>query len=204
MSIGLLKDIAEKCPKNVALLGLDVGKKTIGLALSDPGQRVATPLLTIPRTKFTKDMEALKAVIAEYEVGGFIIGYPLNMDGSEGPRAQSVRDFAVEMERYLKQWCHPVGVREAHLHERDPEKECSDAAHIMDFRRLSAPSARRGNDNAPIWIALWDERLSTVSVESAVDELVQKRKTKTQAKASGLIDKLAAQVILQSALDFMA
>lgn len=154
MPVGLLKDIAEDAPCGKALLGLDVGKKTIGLALCDPGWSVATPLETIKRTKFTQDVEVLKAVIMEYDIGGFVIGLPVNMDGSEGPRAQSIRDFALELDKVL-----------------DGE-----------------------------WIALWDERLSTVSVEDVVDNFVEKRKTKTESKASGLIDKLAAQVILQGAI----
>ncbi|MGB0720341.1 MAG: Holliday junction resolvase RuvX, partial [Bdellovibrionales bacterium] len=101
MTIGLLKNIIDHAPRGSALLGLDVGKKTIGLALSDPSQSIATPLQTIKRTKFTADMKALETIITDYEVGGFVIGYPVNMDGSEGPRAQSIRDFAVEMENYL-------------------------------------------------------------------------------------------------------
>ena len=101
MPIGLLKDLINDAPQGRALLGLDVGKKTIGLALSDPSQSIATPLETIHRTKFTKDMEVLKAVIMEYEIGGFVVGYPVNMDGSEGPRAQSIRDFAIEMKNTL-------------------------------------------------------------------------------------------------------
>ena len=158
MTIGLLKNISQECPKDAALLGLDVGKKTIGLALCAAGQGLATPLETIKRTKFMHDVEAIKRVIAEYDVGGFVIGLPVNMDGSEGPRAQSIRDFAIEFDNAL------------------------------------------GGEN---WIAFWDERLSTVSVEESVDNFVEKRKTKTNAKASGLIDKLAAQVILQGALDFI-
>lgn len=106
MAIGLLKDIKSRMPKNVRLLGMDVGKKTIGLAVSDPEHKVATPLKTIQRTKFTKDMAEIAQVIRDYEIGGFVIGYPLNMDGSEGPRCQSVRNFAEEMEKYLggKPW----------------------------------------------------------------------------------------------------
>lgn len=158
MTIALLKNNAKDCPENAALLGLDVGKKTIGLALCDPRQTLATPLKTINRTKFTKDAQEIEALIREFEVGGLVIGLPVNMDGSEGPRAQSVRDFALELERVL---------------------------------------------SVRVWIALWDERLSTVSVEQTVDKLVEKRKTKINAKSSGLIDKLAAQVILQGALDFI-
>ncbi|MBX2833679.1 MAG: Holliday junction resolvase RuvX [Micavibrio sp.] len=163
MSVALLKDIAENCPKNRALLGLDVGKKTIGLALSTPDQSLATPLHTVNRTKFTKDMHAILDVVKEFEVGGFILGYPVNMDGSEGPRAQSIRDFATEMNRFLKE------------------------------QGMVEP-----------FIAFWDERLSTVSVDSYVDKLVEKRKTKINAKSSGLVDKLAAQLILQGALGYLS
>jgi putative Holliday junction resolvase len=158
MPVGLLKDIIGELPQNKALLGLDVGKKTIGIALCDPGRRVATPLQTLKRVKFTQDAEALVAITKEYEVGGYVVGLPVNMNGSEGPRAQSVRDFALELNRAL---------------------------------------------GGKSWIALWDERLSTFSVEETVDNLVDKRKTLVEAKTSGLVDKLAAQVILQGALDFI-
>jgi putative Holliday junction resolvase len=76
------------------LLGLDLGEKTIGLALSDTKLTVATPFKTLARGKFTSDAAALSALIAEHDVGGLIVGLPLNMDGSEGPSAQSARAFA--------------------------------------------------------------------------------------------------------------
>jgi putative pre-16S rRNA nuclease len=76
------------------LLGLDIGTKTIGLALSDGERLVATPLQTLRRSRFTKDARALIALIEEHAVGGLVIGLPVNMDGSEGPRCQSVRQFA--------------------------------------------------------------------------------------------------------------
>ena len=79
------------------LLGLDLGEKTIGLALSDPGLSVASPITTIRRTKFTADAKELLRIAAERQVGGLVIGLPLNMDGSEGPRCQSVRQFAVNL-----------------------------------------------------------------------------------------------------------
>lgn len=81
-------------PRQTRLLGLDIGEKTIGLAVSDSGQSVASPLETIRRSKFAKDMERLKEVIAERKVGALVLGLPINMDGSEGPRCQSVRQFA--------------------------------------------------------------------------------------------------------------
>ncbi len=76
------------------LLGLDLGTKTIGMALSDLSRRVATPIGTITRTRFKKDADALLALAAKEEIGGFVLGLPLNMNGTEGPRAQSVRAFA--------------------------------------------------------------------------------------------------------------
>jgi putative Holliday junction resolvase len=79
------------------LLGLDLGTKTIGLAVSDSALTVSSPLETIRRTKFTADAEKLLAVIAEREIGGLVLGLPRNMDGSEGPRAQSTRAFAQNM-----------------------------------------------------------------------------------------------------------
>lgn len=84
----------EDLPRGVRLLGLDIGEKTIGLAVSDSGQSVASPLETIRRNKFAKDMERLKEIIAERKVGALVLGLPINMDGSEGPRCQSVRQFA--------------------------------------------------------------------------------------------------------------
>jgi putative Holliday junction resolvase len=76
------------------ILGLDVGAKTIGLALSDFTFTIASPIETIRRTKFKGDLEYLKGLIAMREVGALVIGLPVNMDGSEGPRCQSVRQFA--------------------------------------------------------------------------------------------------------------
>jgi len=76
------------------LLGLDLGEKTIGLALSDTLLTVATPMETLKRGKFSADAAKLEAIIAEQNVGGLVIGHPLNMDGSEGPSAQSARAFA--------------------------------------------------------------------------------------------------------------
>lgn len=75
------------------LLGLDLGSKTIGVALSDVLRTVASPMEVIRRSKFTKDAERLITVIGEQNIGGIILGFPLNMDGSEGPRCQSTRQF---------------------------------------------------------------------------------------------------------------
>ena len=82
-----------------ALAGLDLGEKTIGVAVSDRLLSVASPLSTIRRTKFTADAAALLKIVADRELGGLILGVPRNMDGSEGPRCQSTRAFARNLER---------------------------------------------------------------------------------------------------------
>ncbi|MGQ0742043.1 MAG: Holliday junction resolvase RuvX [Alphaproteobacteria bacterium] len=76
------------------LLGADLGEKTIGLALSDTERMVATPLETLKRTTFTRDAKRIISLIEQHGVGGLIVGLPVNMDGSEGPAAQSARAFA--------------------------------------------------------------------------------------------------------------
>lgn len=81
-------------PPMAPLAGLDLGTKTIGVAISDALRSVATPAETIRRKKFTADAEALLALLTERGVGGVVLGLPANMDGSEGPRAQSTRSFA--------------------------------------------------------------------------------------------------------------
>ncbi len=83
--------------KDQRLLGLDLGSKTIGIALSDIGRTIATPMETIKRVKFTKDVERLLTIIEQQNVGAIILGLPKNMNGSEGPRCQSTRQFAKNM-----------------------------------------------------------------------------------------------------------
>jgi putative Holliday junction resolvase len=84
----------ELIPPTGKILGLDLGTKTIGVAISDGMRYSASPLETIKRTKFTLDAERLDVLIAQYQVVAIILGLPLNMDGSEGPRVQSTRAFA--------------------------------------------------------------------------------------------------------------
>ncbi len=89
-----ITDIKKYLAKEQRLLGLDLGSKTIGIALSDFLCNIATPMEIIRRTKFTKDVARLITIITEQNVGGLVLGLPLNMDGSEGPRCQSTRQFA--------------------------------------------------------------------------------------------------------------
>ncbi len=77
-----------------ALIGLDLGTKTIGVAVSDPDRRLAAPVVTIARTRFADDAADLLKLAEERRAVGFVLGLPLNMDGSEGPRAQATRAFA--------------------------------------------------------------------------------------------------------------
>ncbi|MDF3853176.1 Holliday junction resolvase RuvX [Paracoccus sp. P2] len=94
-----IESFAEALPRTGAVAGLDLGTKTIGVAVSDGLRGVASPLTVIRRTKFTADAQALLQIAAERALVGLVLGLPRNMDGSEGPRAQSTRAFARNLER---------------------------------------------------------------------------------------------------------
>lgn len=94
-----IEDFAAALPSHGPLAGLDLGTNTIGVAVSDGFRRVATPLETIRRKKFGTDATALLAICKARDVAGLILGLPLNMDGSEGPRCQSTRAFARNLEK---------------------------------------------------------------------------------------------------------
>ncbi|MHA1540247.1 MAG: Holliday junction resolvase RuvX [Alphaproteobacteria bacterium] len=151
MPICNLNEVKKLLKPRQRLLGLDVGTKTIGLALSDTGLMIGSPHSTIARTKFTKDFEILEKIIEEMGVGGLIIGLPVNMDGTDGPKCQSVRSLG---------------------------------NNILEKRDMP--------------IAFWDERLSTVAAEKAMLE-----GDMTRAKRQKRIDKIAATIILQGALDMI-
>ena len=97
MAIVEMNDLRTTIKRGERLLGLDLGSKTIGLAISDSGFMIASPLDTIRRKKFTADALALKAIIDERQIGGLVLGLPKNMDGSDGPRVQSTRQFAANL-----------------------------------------------------------------------------------------------------------
>ena len=88
-----ITDLAPRLGRSQRLMGIDLGTKTIGLALSDVERRLASPLETLKRGKFSADSAQLLARADKFDVAGFVIGLPLNMDGSEGPRAQATRAF---------------------------------------------------------------------------------------------------------------
>ena len=133
------------------LIGIDGGTKTLGLALSDVNRTIASPLKTIRKQKFTIDVERLLAIANEHEIAGFVLGLPSNMDGTEGPRAQSTRAFAANLNKI-------------------------DARPVL----------------------LWDERLSTVAAQRVLIDADTSRQRRAR-----VIDKIAATVILQNALDRM-
>jgi len=94
MPVLALADAAALLPQRGVLIGLDLGTKTIGVAASDPDRRVAAPVETIARKRFTLDAQRILALASERRAAGLVLGLPVNMDGSEGPRAQSTRAFA--------------------------------------------------------------------------------------------------------------
>ncbi|ARO14768.1 Holliday junction resolvase [Ketogulonicigenium robustum] len=94
-----VEDFAAALPTTRAICGLDLGTVTIGVAVSDGMRRVASPLETIKRKKFTLDVARLLEIVAARNIAGIVLGLPLNMDGSEGPRAQSTRAFARNLSR---------------------------------------------------------------------------------------------------------
>ena len=133
------------------LLGLDLGTKTIGLALSDVTRIVASSFETLPRGKLKGDAATLARLIERHGIVGLVVGLPINMDGSDGPRAQSTRAFC-----------------------------------------------RNINGLIALPVLLWDERLTTAAAERMLIDADTSRKRRAE-----VIDKLAATLILQSALDRM-
>lgn len=99
MAVVAVEDLA-RAPAG-RLLGIDVGSKTLGLALSDATRVIASPLLTIRRTRFRDDAAALGRIVADHTVSGLVIGLPVSMDGREGPRCQSVRQFAANLSAHV-------------------------------------------------------------------------------------------------------
>ncbi len=89
-------------PRHARRLGVDLGTKTLGLALSDVERRIASPLETLERSKFTADAKKIQALVARFGIGAIVFGLPLNMDGTEGPRAQATRAFARNLAAHIR------------------------------------------------------------------------------------------------------
>jgi putative Holliday junction resolvase len=132
MPVCTVMELSGHVAKGKRLLGLDLGERTIGLALSDPGRTVASPLETIRRGKFTRDAEALVRVIERQGVGGLVIGLPVNMDGSEGPRCQSTRQFAANLLTKIE---IPIAFWDERLSTAAVERLLTDEADMTRRRR---------------------------------------------------------------------
>jgi putative Holliday junction resolvase len=100
MAIVELDELKAKLPREGRLMALDVGSKTIGVATSDVLRSLASPLSTLKRSKLAPDLAVLAELVRKYEAKALVVGLPLNMDGTEGPRCQSVRQFAANIERH--------------------------------------------------------------------------------------------------------
>ncbi|EKS38348.1 MAG: putative Holliday junction resolvase [Afipia broomeae] len=155
-SIHPLIEAAALWPARGALIGLDLGTKTIGVAVSDPDRKLATGIETIQRKTFTADAKRLLSLSAERNVVGFILGLPINMDGSEGPRAQSTRAFA---RNFAKLTDLAIGLWDERLSTVAVERELID----MDMSR--AKRAKVIDEHAAIFI-----------LQGALDRLATLRK----------------------------
>ncbi len=143
MTICKINDIISMTSSGQRLLGLDIGKKTIGLALSDRGLKIASPLKILYRTKFTPDATTLLKIIDAEAIGGLVLGWPVNMDGSTGPRCDSVRDFAHAL---LKRRDIPIAFQD----ERMSTRAVENAMVAADLTR--AKRAARRDALAACWI----------------------------------------------------
>ncbi|MES0383911.1 MAG: Holliday junction resolvase RuvX [Hyphomicrobium sp.] len=151
LTLESIQDFSARLRPAARLIGIDAGTKTLGLALSDETRIIASALTVLKRSKFTKDAAQLLKIAAEHCIAGFVLGLPINLDGTAGPRVQATRAFAKNL-----------------------------------------------NALTELPILLWDERLSTVAAERALLEADTSRKRRAE-----VIDKVAATIILQGALDRM-
>jgi putative holliday junction resolvase len=150
-----LAEIAVLLPARGALLGLDLGTKTIGIATSDPDRRLATGVETLMRTRFAADAARLLALAAERKAAGFVLGLPINMDGSEGPRAQAARAFARNL---ANRTGLPVGLWDERLSTAAVERELI-AADMSRARRK----------------AVIDQHAAVFILQGALDRLMNMR-----------------------------
>lgn len=132
MPVVALENLEARLAREARLLGLDVGRKTVGLALSDVRRKVASPLVTIRRTRLSADLAAIREIVAREGVGGFVVGLPIALDGREGPRCQSVRQFAADL---LKEGDPPLAFFDERLSTAAVERLLIDEADMSRARR---------------------------------------------------------------------
>jgi len=121
-------------PAGVSLLGLDLGEKTIGIAIGDPAGSIASPLETIRRAGLTQDVARLAEIVADRRIGGLVIGLPVNMDGTEGKRCQSSRQFARNLISVAK-WDMPIAFWDERLSTSAVERVLIEQADMTRARR---------------------------------------------------------------------
>jgi len=153
MPVLLLADAAALLPARGALIGLDLGTKTIGVAVSDPDRRVAAPVETVARQRFQLDAQRILALAAERRAVAYVLGLPLNMDGSEGPRAQATRAFARNLSKLTEL---PIALWDERLSTAAVE------------RALIAADASRAKRKAVI-----DQHAATYILQGALDRLAK-------------------------------
>lgn len=151
MPVLALIDAAALLPARGALIGLDLGTKTIGVAVSDPDRRVAAPVETITRKRFSLDARRISSLAAERRAVGYVLGLPVNMDGTEGPRAQATRAFA---RNFAKLTELPIALWDERLSTAAVE------------RALIAADASRSKRKAVI-----DQHAATYILQGALDRL---------------------------------
>lgn len=154
MPVLSLMDAAPLWPERGALIGLDLGTKTIGVAVSDPDRRVAAPVETIVRQRFGLDAERILALAAERRATGLVLGLPINMDGSEGARAQSTRAFARNLAKLTEL---PIALWDERL------------STVAVERALIAADASRAQRKAVI-----DAHAASYILQGALDRLAHK------------------------------
>lgn len=132
LAICKLSELKGKLARNQPVLGLDLGTKTIGLALSDVSLMIASPLVTIARKKFSQDAAELEAVVDRHKIGALVLGLPVEMDGTEGTRAQSTRSFVGE---FLKRRDLPVAFWDERLSTAAVQRFLTDEADLSRKRR---------------------------------------------------------------------
>jgi putative Holliday junction resolvase len=151
MPVLALIDAAPLLPARGALMGLDLGSRTIGVAASDPDRRLAAPVETVSRTRFALDAERLLALARERRAVGFVLGLPINMDGTEGPRAQATRAFARNFSKFT---ALPIALWDERLSTAAVERE------------LIAADASRAKRKAVI-----DQHAAAYILQGALDRL---------------------------------
>lgn len=161
-----LEGLVGKLPRYGRLIGIDLGTRTIGLALSDVERRIASPLETLKRGKFTRDAGEIAKIVTRFDVAAIVVGLPLNMDGSAGPRAQSTQSFMRNLESVI---ALPIVGWDERL---------STMAVTRTLLEADASRARRGQ--------LVDKLAASYILQGAIDRLGALEDARTEAQDAAI------------------